>query len=72
MTISNDCQNLADHCLGFALRNEPIKPAGAARLAQVLMALADRVERLENIPMHLDSPEVRLGFHKLRERHDAE
>jgi hypothetical protein len=48
-------------------------PSVAKHLAANLLDLADRVRHLEVVPMKLDSPEVRLGFHKLsRERHDAE
>ena len=41
-------------------------------MAEKLLALADQVKHLENVPLRLDSPEVRLGFHRLRESHDAE
>ena len=71
--ISDDYQNLADRVAGYANRLEPIMPSVAKHLAANLLDLADRVRHLEVIPMKLDSPEVRLGFHKLRrERHDAE
>ena len=48
------------------------------------LALADQVKHMEVVPLHLDSPEVRLGFHTLpddwgalrnqgrRENHDAD
>ena len=72
MTISNDYQNVADWLAGFALRWQPLEPLQCAHLAQVLMDLAERVSRIENIPLRLDSPEVRLGFHRLHEDHDAE
>jgi hypothetical protein len=71
--ISSDYQNLADRIAGYANRLEPIMPSVAKHIAANLLDLADRVRHLEVIPMKLDSPEVRLGFHKLRrERHDAE
>jgi hypothetical protein len=73
MSISNDYQNLADVLAGYANRLEPIMPSVAKHIAANLLALADRVRHLEVVPMKLDSPEVRLGFHELRrERHDAE
>ena len=54
-------------------RNQAISPRAAAILADTLMDLAARVRQIENVPLRLDSPEVALGFHKLRkERHDAE
>ena len=71
--ISDDYQNLADRIAGYANRLEPIMPSVAKHIAANLLDLADRVRHMEVIPMKLDSPEVRLGFHKLRrERHDAE
>jgi hypothetical protein len=70
--ISDDYQNLADRIAGYANRLEPIMPSVAKHIAANLLDLADRVRHLENVPMKLDSPEVRLGFHKLRESHDAE
>jgi hypothetical protein len=70
--ISTDYQNLADRIAGYANRLEPIMPSVAKHIAANLLDLADRVRHLEVIPMKLDSPEVRLGFHKLRESHDAE
>jgi hypothetical protein len=70
--ISDDCQNLADRIAGYANRLEPIMPSVAKHIAANLLALADQVKHLEVVPLHLDSPEVRLGFHKLRESHDAE
>ena len=71
--ISDDYQNLADRITGYADRLEPIMPSVAKHIAANLLDLADRVRHLEVIPMKLDSPEVRLGFHELRrERHDAE
>jgi len=36
------------------------------------MDMASQVRAIENAPLRLDSPEVRLQFHKLRERHDAD
>jgi hypothetical protein len=64
--ISDDCQNLADRIAGYANRLEPIMPSVAKHIAANLLALADQVKHLENVPL-------RLGFHKLRrERHDAE
>jgi len=71
--ISDDYQNLADYVAGFCNRLEPIMPSVAKHLAANLLDLADRVRHLERVPLRLDSPEVRLGFHELRrERHDAE
>ena len=72
MTIHNDYTNTADWVAGFAHRGEPIPATTAAVLAHTLMDLAERVRHIENVPLWLDAPEVRLGFHKLRERHDAE
>jgi hypothetical protein len=72
MSISNDYQNLADRIAGYANRLEPIMPSVAKHIAANLLALADQVKHLENVPLRLDSPEIRLGFHKLRENHDAE
>jgi len=72
MSVSNDYQNLADRVAGYANRLEPIMPSVAKHIAANLLALADQVKHMEVIPMKLDSPEVRLGFHKLRERHDAD
>jgi hypothetical protein len=70
--ISDDYQNLADRIAGYANRLEPIMPSVAKHIAANLLDLADRVRHIEVIPMKLDSPEVRLGFHMRRERHDAE
>jgi hypothetical protein len=70
--ISDDYQNLADRIAGYANRLEPIMPSVAKHIAANLLALADQVKHMENVPLRLDSPEVRLGFHKLRENHDAE
>ena len=70
--ISDDYQNLADVVAGYANRLEPIMPSVAKHIAANLLALADQVKHLENVPLRLDSPEIRLGFHTLRERHDAE
>ena len=64
--ISNDYQNVADWLAGFALRWQPLEPLQCAHLAQVLLDLADRVKHLEEIPLRLDSPEVRLGFHQMQ------
>jgi hypothetical protein len=72
MTVAAEYQNVADWCAGFAIRDEPIPPRAAANLASVLMDLAERVKLMENIPMRLDAPEVRLGFHRLHEDHDAD
>ena len=69
--ISNDYANASDFVCGFALRHEPIPPRTAAHLAVCLMELADRVKHLEVVPMYLDSPEVRLGFHRMYEADDA-
>lgn len=65
MTISNDYASTADWAAGFALRGEPMPPQSCAHLAQVLMDLSERVAMLEAMPLRLDSPEVRLGFHQL-------
>lgn len=70
--ISNDYQNLADRIAGYANRLEPIMPSVAKHIAANLLDLADRVRAMENVPLRLDAPEVRLGFHKLRENHDAD
>ena len=71
--ISQDYFSAADWCAGFAKRNQAMPPREAAHLAQVLADLAARVRQIENVPLRLDSPEVALGFRKLRrERHDAE
>jgi len=72
MSISNEYQNLADAVAGYANRLEPIMPSVAKHIAANLLALADQVKHMEVIPMKLDSPEVRLGFHRLRENHDAD
>ena len=71
--ISTELQRTADFIAGWALHKKPIPYATAGLLAEKLLALADQVKHLEVIPMKLDAPEVRLGFHELRrERHDAE
>ena len=70
--ISDDYQNLADRIAGYANRLEPIMPSVAKHIAANLLDLADRVRHMEVVPLRLDSPEVALGFHKMRERHDAE
>jgi len=70
--ISSDYFSTADWVLGHAKRNQAIAPREAAHLAQVLADLAARVRQIESVPLRLDSPEVRLGFHKLREAHDVE
>ena len=72
MSIANDYQNLADRIAGYANRLEPIMPSVAKHLAANLLALADQVKHMENVPLRLDSPEVRLGFHKLYEAHDGD
>ena len=73
MSVSNDYSNIADRIAGYANRLEPIMPSVAKHIAANLLALADQVKHMENVPLRLESPEVRLGFHKLRrERHDAE
>ena len=60
---TTECQRL-DIVVGQARR------AHAAprrrRLAQRMMDIASQVRAMENVPLRLDSPEVRLGFHKLR------
>jgi len=68
MSISNDYQNLADFCAGYANRLEPIMPSVAKHLAANLLALADQVKHMEVVPLRLDSPEVRLGFHLQKAR----
>ena len=70
--ISDDYQNLADRIAGYANRLEPIMPSVAKHIAANLLDLADRVRQIESVPLRLDSPEVALGFHRLRESHDAE
>ena len=65
MSISNDYQNLADRVAGYANRLEPIMPSVAKHIAANLLALADQVKHMEVVPL-------RLGFHRLRENHDAE
>ena len=70
--ISDDYQNLADRIAGYANRLEPIMPSVAKHIAANLLDLADRVRHMEVVPLRLDSPEVALGFHRLRESHDAE
>ncbi len=70
--ISDDYQNLADRIAGYANRLEPIMPSVAKHIAANLLDLADRMRHMEGVPLRLDAPEVRLGFHKLRENHDAE
>jgi hypothetical protein len=71
--ISQDYFSAADWVAGHARRNQAISPRAAAILAETLMDLAARVRQIENVPLRLDSPEVRLGFHELRrERHDAD
>jgi hypothetical protein len=72
MTIHNDYASTADFVAGWAIRREPMPPQTCAHLAQVLMDLAERVGRIEEIPMRLDSPEVRLGFHRMYEADDAD
>ena len=72
MSISQDLQGTADFIAGWALHKRDVPHRTAGLLAEKLMALADQVKHLEVVPLRLDSPEVRLGFHKLRERHDAE
>jgi hypothetical protein len=47
-------------------------PSVAKHIAANLLDLADRVRHMEVVPLRLDSPEVRLGFHTLRENHDAD
>ena len=72
MSISQDLQGTADFIAGWCLHKKDIPYRTAGLLAEKLLALADQVRAMENVPLRLDSPEVRLGFHKLRERHDAE
>jgi len=71
MSIAQDLQNTADFLAGWDRHKKPMPHATAGLLAEKMLALADRVKRLESTPMRLESPEVRLGFHKLRERLDA-
>jgi hypothetical protein len=71
--ISEKLQNASDWTLSWAKRGEAMPPRDAAELAQRMMDIASQVRAMENVPLRLDAPEVRLGFHKLRrERHDAE
>jgi hypothetical protein len=72
MSIASDIQGTADFIAGWALHRKDIPHRTAGLLAEKLLALADQVKHLEVVPLHLDSPEIRLGFHKLRENHDAE
>jgi hypothetical protein len=72
MSIASDIQGTADFIAGWALHRKDIPHRTAGLLAEKLMALADQVRAMENVPLRLDSPEVALGFHTLRERHDAE
>jgi len=55
--ISNSYANAADWVAGFALRREPMPPDAAGCLAQVLMDLAERADRLERMPFTLAPPE---------------
>jgi hypothetical protein len=70
--ISEKLQNASDWTLSWAKRGEAMPPQQAAELAQRMMDMASQVRALENVPLRLDSPEVRLFFHKVRENHDAE
>ena len=72
MSIASDLQGTADFIAGWALHKKDVPHRTAGLLAEKLMALADQVRAMENVPLRLDAPEVRLGLHKLRERHDAE
>ena len=72
MSISQDLQGTADFIAGWCLHKKDIPYRTAGLLAEKLMALADQVKHLEVVPLRLDSPEVALGFHRLRESHDAE
>jgi hypothetical protein len=74
VSLSNDLKGTADFLAGWALHKKPIPYHTAGLLAEKLLALADQVQHLEVVPLRLDSPEVRLGFHLLRRRenHDAE
>jgi hypothetical protein len=67
--LSQDAQNLADWCLGFALRKEPILPHTATVLAQALMDFAEQAQHLENVPLHLDPPEVALPLKRKARTH---
>ena len=69
--ISNDLQNLCDWVIGFPLRHEPMKRQACVALAQALLDLASQVRAIEEVPLRLDSPEVRLGFHRMYEADDA-
>lgn len=71
--ISEKLQYASDWTLSWAKRGEAMPPQQAADLAQRLLDIASQVRAMENVPLRLDSPEVRLGFHKkMWERHDAE
>ena len=72
MSIASDIQGTADFIAGWALHRKDIPHRTAGLLAEKLLALADQVKHLEVVPLHLDSPEVRLGFHRIHENHDAE
>jgi hypothetical protein len=70
--ISTDLANLSDMLVGASLNGEGLPPRTCAILAQAMLDLSAQIAHLENVPLRLDSPEVRLGFHKLRESHDAD
>ena len=72
MSITSDIQGTADFIAGWCRHKKNIPWGTAGLLAEKLLALADQVKHLENVPLRLDSPEVALGFHRLRESHDAE
>ena len=70
--ISTDLANLSDMLVGASLNGEGLPPRTCAILAQAMLDLSEQVARMEVVPLRLDAPEVRLGFHTLRERHDAD
>ena len=72
MSVSRDLQGTADFIASWCLHKKNIPWGTAGLLAEKLLALADQVCAMENVPLRLDSPEVRLGFHELRESHDAD
>ena len=70
--ISSDLHNIADYVLGYAKRGTNMPVECSIQLAKVLFDLGTQVRAIEEIPLRLDSPEVRLGFHRLHEDHDAD
>jgi hypothetical protein len=72
MSITSDLQGTADFIASWCLHKKNIPWGTAGLLAEKLLALADQVKHLENVPLRLDSPEVvAISFRKW-ERHDAD